>query len=204
MATARRAMPASASTTTRASAAVMAYISSTTSGASRASSARNVGRAARSPLMRRTEAGRSAWDRPRLKTARSWPCSLRNRTTCGPMKPVPPMTRTRTPGLPFGGEIIEPQRPRRPRRNARGEPNYRLPLTRPRRMIALLAAVAAPSVRAETLARCGGLALAARLPVFQGEHFVNDAVVFGGLGIHEEVALGVALDAFERLAGVQG
>src|SRR5579859_3517754 len=52
--------------------------------------------------------------------------------------------------------------------------------------------------------RPGGGRLPALVPLLQWQHFVHDAVVAGLLRAEEEVALGVALDALQRLAGVRG
>src|SRR5262249_36869363 len=43
----------------------------------------------------------------------------------------------------------------------------------------------------------------AGMPVFEGKHLVYDAIVTGSLSGHKEIALGVALDALQRVAGMQ-
>src|SRR5581483_3222301 len=43
--------------------------------------------------------------------------------------------------------------------------------------------------------------LVAHVPVFELQHLVHDAVLFGGLGAHVVVALRVFADALQRLAG---
>ena len=73
-------------------------------------------RSARSPIDRLDRAGPWCGDGTRSKMTGSWPCARSRSTTCEPMKPAPPVTRTLisddAPGARHGrGPVVERRAP---------------------------------------------------------------------------------------------